>query len=207
MTMEQPVSWQKEGVVIGVLPYSDNDLILRVIAKDEGKVSLYARRARNSKKRFGAPFDLFDRGNFGYRESRGSLLELTHFSPSRSFKNLRQDLTKLAVASAICEAFDLLTIEQDPNPSAFVVLEPALSAVEDAPDTRAALRQCCSTLSELLVDSGYAEPGEFSRPSAHGLIRIFHRIEVSAERQLKTKVLLGEVLDSLRSVAGNGWAA
>ena len=199
--MEQTNSVVREGLVIGLIPYGEHDLILRVIVREEGKLSLYARRAKNSKKRFGSPFDLFDRGSFGYRHTRGSLLELEHFSPLRSFKYLREDLTKLSVASILCEAFDALTLEQHPNAMVYTCLEHALNSVETASDARSALRACFAALTELLEDSGYSVPGEFGEPSAHNIMRVINRLEETTERRMKTKPTLTALIETLRSAS------
>lgn len=199
--MQEANTWVHMGLVISAFPYGENDLILKVILQEEGKATLYARRARNSKKRFGSPFDLFDSGHFGYRQSRGSIFELEHFSSLKSYRSLREDLVKLSVASTLCEASDILTLEHHANPFIFNCLERALTCIEEATDARTSLRACFGALCDLLEDSGYSAPHEFGEPTKHNLMRVMHRIEQCAERQLKTKQSLTATIELLKRAA------
>ena len=86
--------------------------MIHAFSPDFGKVSVIARHARSSRKRFPAAVDVFDRGIVTISHERGGCLALKAFSGSRTLIKLRTDLDKLTLASVICESFDV-TIQEN----------------------------------------------------------------------------------------------
>lgn len=189
-----------EGIVIKVLPYGEADLVITVLAKESGKVTLFARSARKSKRRFANPPDIFDHGNFQVKQGRGSLLAVDSFQSLGSFRRLREKLDKLTAASALCEAFDLLLPEQghDPHTEVFSLLAGALQDLEFSPDCRAALKICFGSLASLLRRAGYTDELSFQQASALQLLKIVDRIEHITERRFQSRSALEALITELR---------
>jgi DNA repair protein RecO (recombination protein O) len=91
-----------DGIVVRMTNYGESDRIVEFLTAEEGRVSMIARGARRSRKRFGGALDLFA----GLR---------THAQPSSNLWNLRLELRLnfdlLARASLICDCARVLTPE------------------------------------------------------------------------------------------------
>ena len=187
-----------EGIVIRVFPSRDSDLVLKVVGKGLGKVSLLAKHARRSKKRFSSSFDLFDRGRFEIKKGRGSLLLVDSFTPSSSFKNVRSDLSKLVGASFICEVFDVLVKEEaEDSADLFDILNLCLDAVEESKELKETLRALYIATGSLLQICGFSS--ETSKtPSKKAFLRLIEIVEGVVERKLATKEALVELMTTLR---------
>ena len=129
------------GIIIRMTPYSDRDLVLKVLSPERGKLALFARGARTNRKRFAASFDLFDTGSFSVKQGRSTMLLVDSFMPTPSFKTLRTDLEKLTMASLLCECFDLLNPEDGgKSEDVYNILALGLRAIDQASSVREALR-------------------------------------------------------------------
>lgn len=197
--MSSSSTTQIEGIIIRAFPSGESDLVLRVVSRGEGKVSVLAKHARKSKKRFGSRLDLFDRGLFEIRVGRGSLPVVEKFSPGPGLKNLREDLARITIASALCESFDALLLEgAGDGDDLFSLLGSGLERLNDSQTLKESLRACYETLSNLLALSGFLDSTLAEAPSAHALIRLMAHIEECAEKELQSKASLLALLDDLR---------
>ena len=183
-------------------PFRDADLILRIICTPGGKLSLLARGARRSGRRFNDVPDIFDRGIFEYSKGKGSLLELRSFQPARPFSALRDDLDKLAAAAVVAEGFDLLVHENAAETGQpYEILQLGLEAISQAACERQVMRGCFISLAGLLEQSGFSDHGSFSVPSANNFTLLVARIEECAERQLRSKKAALDLIDRIRKKA------
>lgn len=190
-----------EGVILRTYPSREADLVLRILSRDQGKISVIAKGARKNQKKFGARFDLFDRGAFELLLGRGSLQVVAGFLPEPAWRRLREDLDKLAAASFLCEAFDLLTYEDERNEAAkvFELLLLGLEAIDNAASAREALRAAYLSSAQLLELSGYSGEHAGRAPGTRALRSVIDSIEDVAERKLETKSALLETISRLKS--------
>lgn len=107
---------KSKALILKKTKYSEADLILQAITPNGQKLSLIARGALKSKKRFGGgilePTHYLD---IQYRESRSTsnLLVLEEAQLINGFDGLRKDYDRLEVALRILEAVQKITQEGD----------------------------------------------------------------------------------------------
>jgi DNA repair protein RecO (recombination protein O) len=189
-----------EGIIIRAYPSGESDLVLRLICKHEGKLSLIAKHARSSKRRYGSRLDLFDRGLFEVKKGRGSLPFVEKFSPTPAFKNLREDLARVTIASVLCESFDVLLLEDaGDGDEIFSLLSSGLEALDQTHTLKESLRVCHTVLCRLLELAGFLDHAQEPEPSANNLLRLLSHLEKCAEKELLSKAPLVEVIESLRT--------
>lgn len=194
-----------EGIVVRIIQSGESDLLIRVASAEIGKVTLFAKHARKSRKRFGSTLDLFDHGRFETKQGKGELLVLQSFSPIGSFRHLRDSLVKLTSATAICEAFDLLIPDEaGETADLYESLILSLQAIEESTNTQTALKVCHLSLVSLLHNSGLLEISQSPPPSVKNLRKLLHVIEQTGERRLSSKeMLLGLIQDFESKRASN----
>lgn len=92
------------AILLRRVDFGDFDLILTLLTLSEGKVSVMAKSAKKSVKRFGGALDLFSQLNavFSSNPKRG-LPILMEASLVQPFSNIRSDIQKTAYASYWCE--------------------------------------------------------------------------------------------------------
>ena len=188
-----------EAIVVRTYVSGEDDLVLHVISKEFGKLSLIAKHSRKSRKRYGSPIDLLDHGRFQMRNTNGSLGLLQSYEPAGQFKALRQNLDRLTTASLVCEAFDLLVHEtQTDAADIFEVLQLGLRAINDADTTKAALKACHVCIASLLRVTGNLDDADCLTPTANNLRKLFSYIESHSERRL---VSAGAVMGMVQGLA------
>lgn len=185
-------------IVLRVRPFRDSDLMVHAFSPDFGKLSLIARHARSSKKRFPAAVDVFDRGTITISRERGGCLAVKIFAGSRSLMRLRSDLDKLTLASVVCESFDVITRENDGIASnkLFEVLDLSLNAIDEATDLGISLRASYIALTALGSNAGITDMTA-TAPSTKQLLIVLAAIEKFSGRPLNTRNALGDVLKKL----------
>ncbi len=178
------------GIVIRTLPSAEADLIVAILDERGEKHVVIAKQARKSRKRFGSSLDLFDFGRFETTIGRGNLALLQSFIPESGFGGLRNSLSKIACASVVAEATDLLIPEAHPEDgaiTAFSIIHGTLSEINHASDKKGEFRALYEGLSQLLEISGYHDAEQARAPSLHALRLAIIQIEQCAERKLRSK--------------------
>ena len=94
--------YNTEALVIRRVDYADHDVILTVLTHHKGKLSLMAKYARKSVKRFSGLLELFYALDLVVRES-GRMAHLQEASLCDPFEGIRQDILKTAYASYFSE--------------------------------------------------------------------------------------------------------
>ncbi len=187
------------GIIIRTYPYGEADLVLRIISAEAGKLSIIAKHARSSKRRFSGGIDIFDCGEFETKTGRGSMPALDHFIPKDSFKEIRENLDKLNVASLVCECFDLLTHEgSDDTSEVFEMFFLTLEGISKALDSRECLRAGFLGIASLLKYSGYLSTPNLPPPSANALYKLLDQVEAVAEKRLLSRQGLSMTIDMLK---------
>jgi hypothetical protein len=190
------------ALVLRIQPFKESDLIAHILSPYLGKLSVIARHARGSRKRFPSSLDLFDRGiaRITLEKSRG--LAVKEFTPSHSLKRVREDLDKLTLASLLCEAFDRVLQEDDHQGAAenFEVLDLSLNAIDEAPDVKIALRATFVALSNLVRQAGISDFTDLA-PSKKALEAALIAIEKFTDRPLITKQTLAPLIEKAAATA------
>ena len=129
-----------DAAVLHTFDYLESSRILRLATREAGVVSVLAKGARRSKRRFGSAVDLFASGVAQlYVKAGRELHTLSSFEVERSRPQLGTDLERFAAASALAE-LALRFVQPEPHVSLYERLVAALDAVAAASpgDARAA---------------------------------------------------------------------
>jgi DNA repair protein RecO (recombination protein O) len=121
-----------DAIVLHAFDYSETSRIFRLATRDAGVVSVLARGARRSTKRFGSALDLFAEGTVQVlvREQR-DLHTLCAFDLIRSRPALATDLGRFAGASALAELM-LRFATDEPQAPLFNALSRSLDELTSA---------------------------------------------------------------------------
>jgi DNA repair protein RecO (recombination protein O) len=92
------------SIILRRLEYGDSDLIITFFSIDHGKISLIAKSAKKSKKRFQGTLELFSESQIVYNKDRAKGLPvLQEASLINSFSNICRDIKKTAYAGYMAE--------------------------------------------------------------------------------------------------------
>jgi DNA repair protein RecO (recombination protein O) len=119
------------AILLRRLDYGDFDLILTFLSLERGKISLIAKSAKKSTKRFAGILELFSLieavASTGKGRGLPVLQEATLISP---FSTIRNDIRKTAYASYWCELLNYWVEENQKQAPLFYLLKQALSQLE-----------------------------------------------------------------------------
>ena len=189
------------AIVIRTFASGESDLALRLVTAERGKVAAYASAARSQRKR-GHHYEILDHGTFTLAEPRsGNLLRVRDYSPLKAFRKIREDLTRFTAASVLCECADRLLTEQAADGvNYYEILKLALAAVDEAVDSRAALRATFVALAALLRSTGFCAIDHEITPSAKHLMELIEKIEELNNKRLATRPALLQMLSDLKEL-------
>ena len=92
------------AIMLRRIEYGDYDLIITFFSLDKGKISVIAKSAKKSKKRFAGILEPFSVLQIVYGSGKGKGLPvLTEASLIQAFSHIRQDITQTAYASYMAE--------------------------------------------------------------------------------------------------------
>jgi DNA repair protein RecO (recombination protein O) len=124
-------------VVCAVVPFGDSDAVVRCFARDAGRVGVFARGARASKRRFPgltAP----SLGRAMWRPRRGSdLFDLAELDVDTRLASLGSDLRAWAFSGYVVELVERVLPEGAPQPEFFDVVEQTLVGLARGGDAQA----------------------------------------------------------------------
>lgn len=126
--------YRDEGVVLRTYRLGEADRIIVVLTRGRGKVRGVAKGVRKTTSRFGSRLEPMSHVALQLYEGR-DLDTITQAESIDHFRSLRDDLDRIARASAMLEAADLMTHEREPAPRLYTMLLGALRtlAAEDHP--------------------------------------------------------------------------
>ena len=114
-----------EGIVLSSFPYGEKDLILKVFCKNDGLISVIAKNAQGSKKRFPALADIFNKVRLNLKEKTGSnLYAVKSAEVLEQYKLLRRDYLGFLWASVLAEISSFLALGERKD-NCFEILEEA----------------------------------------------------------------------------------
>lgn len=148
-----------DAIVLHSFNYLETSRILRLLTRDAGVLSVLARGARNSKKRFGSALDLFAEGSAELQLKPGrDLHTLTGFDVVRSHPGLAASLGSFAAATALAECVARV-VHDEAAPGVFEAVVTGLeniSVAGAAPDGLATVSAGLGALWTLVAAVGFA---------------------------------------------------
>lgn len=144
------------GLVTREVKYGENSRILTVLAKDLGKISILAGRARTNRSGLLTATQLFSYSNFVLFKGReGSMLKLNEGAVINSFSNIRMSLDKMAYASYFCDIANHICADgAEENGMLRLLLNVLYRLAED--DGTEALKLEAIFLFRALMEAGFA---------------------------------------------------
>ncbi len=151
MTSLEPFS--DESFVFGLVPYGDTDLVVRLFAREHGRVRAFARGARSPKKRFSGGLSPLSFGRAELRRRRGAeLLALEGFDPEGRFFGLAEDPGRYGRAAYLAEVTERLIPEEERATALFDLLVVAFTRLSSGSADARLLR---GYELKLLEETGY----------------------------------------------------
>jgi DNA repair protein RecO (recombination protein O) len=127
------VLYKLEGIVIRSMDYGENNKIIGVYTRHNGKMSIMVRGAKKMNSRFTSVTQLFTHGVFDlYKTS--SMGTLNQSDTLESHRKLRENLHMSAYSAYVVELIDRIVPEFDPNEMMFEQLKASLEAIESNKD-------------------------------------------------------------------------
>lgn len=161
-----------EAVVLHVRPYGDSDAIVTLFAQLHGKVALYMRGLRSTKRKF-ALRPMYELALELHKRPGSDLYVPQALDVVRPHLRLSEDLVRLAAANAVLEAYRDLFHDGDPDASAYALLIETLQTLESA----APLPTLASTLERLAAHVGYEAPrGASSLADVRGQVETLEHV-------------------------------
>jgi DNA repair protein RecO (recombination protein O) len=122
-----------DAIVIGGHDLAEADRIVVFYTRSLGKVRAVAEGMRRIRTRFGGSLQLFAEGRLVFFERPNKTLhKVNEFSVVRSHQLLREDLDRIALASAAVETISLGAEEGEPSPDLYRLLAEGLALLEGA---------------------------------------------------------------------------
>ena len=120
-----PSGFSTQAVLLRKIEYGDHDYIITFLTRDMGKVSVMAKNAKKSVKRFTGALDLFSLNQIQCRypqKNRDGMIILSQTELENGFINIRYDLFKTAFASYWVELVYLWLEEEKSQPALYDLL-------------------------------------------------------------------------------------
>lgn len=122
-----------EGIILKKNKFAESDLILRVLTSEGRKLSLIAKGALQSKKRFsGGVLEPTHFISFKYQPAKESLHLLTSAELVQSFPGLREDYDKISSALELLGLVDRVVLEGQNQETLFGLTGNALTEISRA---------------------------------------------------------------------------
>lgn len=122
-----------EGIVIRTHDYGESHKVVVLYTPQHGKVALMAYGAKKTKSRLGSVTQVLTYGQYVFYASKG-MGTLKQGEAIQSHQTIREDILCLSYAAYIVELLDKLTIEKDPEPYLFHLLQKMLHFLEEGKD-------------------------------------------------------------------------
>lgn len=173
-------SFSVTAIVLNRRNYRDTDRFITVFSKEKGKLVGLAKGVRKltSKKRASLEPGNLVKLSFATGKAHAYITESTLI---HSFPEAKRSLLRITQTYQLLEIIDLLTVEDEPHPQVFNLLEITLQQLSVNGSKKPLLLE---NIRLILKDLGFTYDKQFSE---QGLRRY---IESLAERQLKTKQYL-----------------
>jgi len=123
--------YRERGVVLRTYKLGEADRIVVLLTEGRGKVRAVAKGVRKTKSRFGSRLEPTSHVSLLLYEGR-ELDVVTQAESIEHHRRIREDLGRLAKATAVLEAVDQLAQEREPSSQLYRMVVGALRALDDA---------------------------------------------------------------------------
>jgi DNA repair protein RecO (recombination protein O) len=120
-----------EALLLRLTPFKESDAVVELLTRQLGKVSLMARGARRSRKRFGGALDYLCLFNAEIVQSRSGMGRLNSVELHHSFDTIRGDVARFTAAGHMLDVMRMGTREGDPSREPYDLIHGALNALDN----------------------------------------------------------------------------
>ncbi len=123
-----------DAILLRKIEYGDHDLIITFLTRDKGKISVMAKNAKKSVRRFSGAMDLFSVNHIQCafpKKNRDAMINLCQTVLENGFSHIRYDVVNTAYASYWTEIVTQWLEERKAQPDIFELLYTALEMVDD----------------------------------------------------------------------------
>ncbi len=123
-----------DAILLRKIEYGDHDLIITFLTRDKGKISVMAKNAKKSVRRFSGAMDLFSVNHIQCafpKKNRTAMINLCQTVLENGFSHIRYDVVNTAYASYWMEIVTQWLEEGKAQPDIFELLFTALEMVDD----------------------------------------------------------------------------
>jgi DNA repair protein RecO (recombination protein O) len=131
-----------DGLLLRSVDYGESDRVLTLLTRESGKLSVLAKGARRSKKRFAGALEPFSLLRVEIAASRGGLARLESATIAQAFPKLLRDLPRMTTAGAMLQLVRELTPDAVADPESFEDVVQLLAALDAAELSERALSVC-----------------------------------------------------------------
>lgn len=128
--------YKARGIVLRTHKLGEADKIITFITASRGKVRAVAKGIRRTKSKFGSRLEPFSCIDMVLYASRRSLDIVTQAELVRPFREIREDINRLAFGSGMLDLVDKVSVEGDPDTALFNLLLRGLEAIAQNPSDR-----------------------------------------------------------------------
>ncbi|HSN83191.1 MAG TPA: DNA repair protein RecO [Polyangiales bacterium] len=132
-------SRESRALLLRSVDYRDSDRIVTLLTEDFGKISVLARGARKSQRRFGGALQPYVLMNACFRPGRGELAHLDRVSVDRSFSGILRSLSSIGAAGAALALIRERVPDHEPEPAVFETAVRFLAALDQGVPVEEAL--------------------------------------------------------------------
>jgi len=119
-----------QAILLRSIEHGDYDLIVTLMTKEQGKLTLIAKNAKKRVKRFSGALELFSALDIEGKKGRGKLPVLTEANLLQPFTGIRSDILKTANASYFAEVVNIWVEEGKPQEELYQLLEYAFQLLD-----------------------------------------------------------------------------
>ena len=119
-----------KGIVISIENFGEADRYIQFFTKDWGMISVLAKSARKSKRRYVGGLDLFCHNEIFLRGDPKDKPYLNELSVLNSFPKLRENLDKVLLAGKIAQWIKKLANNPTPMPAIYSLIGQSLALIE-----------------------------------------------------------------------------
>ncbi len=124
------MTYSSKGIVLSIENFGEADRYVQFYTKDWGMISVLAKSARKSKRRYVGGLDLFCHNEIFLRGDPKDRPYLNELSVLNSFPKLREDLDKVLIAGKIVQWVKKLADTPTPMPNIYSLLGQSLALIE-----------------------------------------------------------------------------
>ena len=124
------MTYASRGIVISIENFGEADRYIQFFTRDWGMISVLAKSARKSKRRYVGGLDLFCHNEIFLRGDPKDRPYLNELSVLNSFPKLREDLDKVLIAGKLTQWTKKLADTPTPMPAIYSLLGQSLALIE-----------------------------------------------------------------------------